>query len=763
MVKLKECENLLKNGFSLITVQNNKTPNYSWKKQQTTPLTFKEFKKRYNYKGGYFYKDASGNEVELKPTENAGIVTGYGDLEVIDIDCKILSSASEIDDFQKEFFELLEDNIDDFYNKFTITRTRNKGFHILYKNKNVAGNVKIAKLKGHNAALIETRGKGGYVFIYHSFFDEKYYTDIKYVSDEDREILWSCCRTYNYVDEQPEEKSKNNLNQNSDLTPWDDFNTQNQVLDVVGSEFNIVRNLKDKYLIKRHGAESPHSGYIYKDNDIMYLFSTGTQYPHEKALTAFGCYAYRDHDGDFKKAASQAYKDGYGQRHKKEPPKQLTEPPKIKEINFPVDIFPKFISNYILECNKTLDSITDYMGSAMLWMTSVIIGNALEVEIKRGWKEKPILWISNVGKAGIGKTPSVKNITYPLQKVNSQQIKNYIKDSKKFEEFDKLSKEEKKKTVEVKKPVKAQFIANDITIEALVDLHQESKNSVGVFKDELAGWLKDMNKYREGSDLEFWLSSWSNESVNVNRMTRVGSFIESPFMPVLGGIQPNILNGFFTSENKSNGFIDRLLITYPEASVEDFNDKEMNAEALQWYGDTIHNFYYHFKNKFAKQDEDGEIITRTSQLSSGAKKVWKDTFNEYSKVQNGDFENEYLKSMYPKQKSYIPRFALIIHVLDCYISEKEQAEYLLISEDAMLKAVKLSAYFIQMAKKVKIKGKVSNEMIQSINQKNVLSDYEKVEKVYQKNPKFNKAELSELLGISRQTIYNYLKEIKKQE
>ena len=62
--------------------------------------------------------------------------------------------------------------------------------------------------------------------------------------------------------------------------------------------------------------------------------------------------------------------------------------------------------------------------------------------------------------------------------------------------------------IEVKKPRKSQFIADDITIEALVDLHQESKNSVGVFKDELAGWFKDMNKYREGSDLQFWLCKW---------------------------------------------------------------------------------------------------------------------------------------------------------------------------------------------------------------------------------------------------------------
>ena len=38
-------------------------------------------------------------------------------------------------------------------------------------------------------------------------------------------------------------------------------------------------------------------------------------------------------------------------------------------------------------------------------------------------------------------------------------------------------------------------------MEALIDLHENVPHGIGIFKDELAGWLKDMNKYRSGSDL----------------------------------------------------------------------------------------------------------------------------------------------------------------------------------------------------------------------------------------------------------------------
>ncbi len=46
------------------------------------------------------------------------------------------------------------------------------------------------------------------------------------------------------------------------------------------------------------------------------------------------------------------------------------------------------------------------------------------------------------------------------------------------------------------------------------------------------------------------------------------AFVDKPFIPVIGGIQPDIFEQFATGVNKENGFIDRMLISYPELSVE---------------------------------------------------------------------------------------------------------------------------------------------------------------------------------------------------
>jgi hypothetical protein len=768
MLELQKALKFLEH-FSIITVSENKIPNFTWKKYQTEKVSIDQFSKQYNYKGGQIKQDGT----ERPATDNFGIVCGFEHLECIDVDLKVFTTAKEQKEFWEEYLQNLKDNILDFEDKFVIYKTKNAGYHIIYKSKKVEGNLKLAKLKGQKEAIIETRGIGGYIFAYpEKKVSKKSYFEVDYISDDDRDILMSFSKMYNYIDETPIDiplKEKKNVIsfEAGYVSTWTDYNDKVNIFDIICDEFSIISNSKKHIIIKRHGATSPHSGYIFKDSGCMYLFSTGTIYPHEKLITPFIAYTYKFHNGNFSDSASNLYKQGFGSRIKKVSIEQIKSLPDnsnlIEEykynkddLKFPIDIFPKPIQSYILECNSKLDSNIDYMGCSLLWLISVSIGNSIEIEVKRGWNENATIWISLVGKAGIGKTPSINNIIFPLQKVNSREIKNYYKELEKFEFYDNLPAKEKKEYIEVEKPTKKQFIANDITLEALVDLHQESDNAVGMFKDELAGWLKDMNKYRAGSDLEFWLSCWSGKSVSLNRLTRKGSFVEKPFIPVLGGIQPNILNSFYTEENKDNGFMDRMLLSFPESKIELYNENELEYEILEWYKDNVVCFYDTLKT-IIKRDKDGIIESLTAKFSEDAKKEWMRMFNEISNYQNDENENEYLKSMYPKQKSYIPRFSLLIHVFDEFFSDGGNT--LLISKDSVLKAEKLSKYFIATAKKVKVNSvEVSNIKSTAKGGKNT---FEKLKLIYEENPNFNRSQTAELLGVSRMQINRLLKDLDK--
>ena len=743
--------------FSVITIGKDKVPNFPWKEQQNEKISQDQFLKNLRYNGGIKKTDGE----EIPPTKGIGIVTGYDFLECIDVDTKVFSTQHEKDEFWNEYFQTLQDNIVDFKKKFAVYQTKSGGFHIIYKSKRIQGNTKIAKLKGHKEAIIETRGAFGYIFLYpeNRYCDLSYF-EIQFISDEDRDILWHISKSYNHIEETPEAPKKEpKIYAENEITPWDDFNNQTDIWDVICDDFFIPPSgQKNKhYLIKRHGSTAAHSGYVFKDSGCMYLFSTGTTYPAEKLISPFVAYAHKYHSGDFKEATKSLYEQGFGSRLKKKIDEiKPTIPKKIEvsNVDFPIDVFPSEMQFYIKECADKLDSNIDYMGVSLLWLISVCIGNCFEIEVKRGWNENGLLWIAVVGKAGIGKTPSINNIIFPLMKLNSKEIKKFIQKMEEFNYYSGLTKKEKEEYPEVNKPKKTQFIANDITLEALVELHQESDNAIGVFKDELAGWLKDMNKYRAGSDLEFWLSCWSGKSVSMNRRSVSSTFVEKPFISVLGGIQPAILNNLSTEENKENGFMDRMLLSFPIATVEEYNEKELDYQTILWYSEMIKKFYDFFQQNTTRND-DGDIVPVRVKFSTDAKKEWIRIFNTITSYQNNDEENEYLKSMYPKQKSYIPRFALLINTFDSIVSGNKH--YLEVSVESILKAEKISNYFISNAKRIKIDTKEVNDLKKV--SKGADTPFDKFKAMYDLDKDFNRTVASELLEVSRMTINRWIKQI----
>ena len=172
--KLADC------NLSIIPVDATKTPIGVWKKYQTT--------KR------------SKDEIDELDSPLYGLVTGFENLEVIDVDLKVFTTLKEQTDFWNEYISFLKDNIDDFERKFVIYKTKNQGFHILYRCLKITRNTKIAKLENHKEAIIESRGKYGMVVIYDNQISKLSYSEIQEISERDREIIWQISKTYNHID-----------------------------------------------------------------------------------------------------------------------------------------------------------------------------------------------------------------------------------------------------------------------------------------------------------------------------------------------------------------------------------------------------------------------------------------------------------------------------------------------------------------------------------------------------------------------------------
>ena len=737
MITIDRAMKLLQHGFSIMPVNQDKTPIVKWTHLQKTTMSRDELKKSVQY-----VKDP-----------HFGIITGYNDVECIDVDLKVLPNLNEQNKFFEEYLQLLREQIDEFDDKFVIAKTANAGYHIIYKCKKIAGNTKIAKLKGMTEAIIESRGVGGYIYIYDKYINDNKYEDIQTITVEERDILWEISKIYDY-EEIIDENIKDSSITQDEITPWDDYNSKHTIYDVIGQDFKIVKRLRDKTLIKRDGGKSTHSGYVYNDTGILFLFTTATIYPHETGLSPFGAYAWKYHKGDYKYASSDLYKKGYGSRKKKSVviEKHTID---VNKIAFPISIFPEKIQYYITESTRTLNLPIDYLGCSFLWLISVIVGNTIKVKVKTGWEESANIWLGLIGVAGIGKTPAINQMVFPINKKNTFLIKSYAREYAKYIKYSQLPKKEKENYEEMFEPKRRQFIVNDVTIEALIDLHEDVPNSVGVLKDELNGWIKEMNRYRPGSDLEFWLSTWSNKQAIITRKTAKSNFISSPIIPVVGGIQPSVFSEIATEENKGNGFIDRLLLSFPDAKVEHLTKDEMNVDVIDWYEAHIIDFYDTIINDFLRFDNDNEIKPKIIKFDNNALSEWYKIHDKITKMQNSDNENEYVKSMLSKQKSYIPRFALLMNT---YYAFSGESHYDSIGAESLLAAVKLSDYFITMARKIKIDTIETNELKAIIKNMNGKSPKDKVQAAAQSIPGLNKKELAELLNISVSSCYNYINE-----
>lgn len=744
---LSRCNRLIDEGFSLMAVREDKRPFEAWKERQTVAFTKEQFFEQYNN------PKAGGT----------GLVCGYQNLEVIDIDLKVLELVSEQKRFWEEYLSFLKDNIADFEDKFVIVKTRNNGYHILYKCATIQGNSKIAKAKGSQEALIESRGIGGYVFIYDQFIQGNGYSDISQISVEDRDILWGVSKYYNYVEERPEpiQETKTVTDYEIGITPWADYNNKTRIWDLISSEFTIVRKLNERTIIRRNGAKSPHSGYIYSNNRL-FLFSTGTQYESEKLLSPFAIYTQQRHFGDFTAAAKQLYQDGYGTRTKpREQPKQVRqEPEQPKELTatFPIEVFPEELQFYFKEVNLTLNASIDFLGCSLLWATALCIGNSIKIEIKRGWVEAPSLWMALVGKTGVGKTPSINTIISPLMRRNGMEAKFYNDEKEKYEEYQKMDNKERALHEKIKEPKRKTFIHDDVTIESLLECHSSNPNGIGIYRDELSGWIKDMNKYRAGSDLETWLSCWSNQSLAQSRKTTKSYYIPNGFIPVMGGIQPSILSSHFTPENKENGFVDRMLLCFPELEIEYFNEREMDPNLIKWYDDYIVGLFDFIKKDFYRTNEYDQVSPRIIRFSPESKKEWVRIFTKITDMQRSESESEYMKSFLPKQKSYIARFALMLNVLNHYNHGTNINE---ITKEAILGAEKLSDYFISMSRKVKIDTIETVEIKERIKLSGKIGLREQFEALYNQNKNLNRSKIADQLGVSRQAVINWIKEMEK--
>jgi hypothetical protein len=362
---------------------------------------------------------------------------------------------------------------------------------------------------------------------------------------------------------------------------------------------------------------------------------------------------------------------------------------------FPVDCFPAEIQNAINATNAINGYPIDFSGASILAVASAAIGNTVTIQVKKEFEQVPTVYIVPVGRPGVMKSPVLSFWTKPLFEKDKELFREYKKEMEQYDLLSSLSKSEleEKGLSKPERPTLAKSIVSDFTVEALISIMVNNPRGLLVYADELAGFIKNFNRYNKGSDQEFWLSNFSNKPIISDRKGSSPIFIENPFISILGAIQPVVLEEMAKDGRGTNGFMDRFIFAYPDdLKVIEWQEGELDEQIISGYSRIIRNIL----DKELNIDQDRNITPKVLRYSAEAYKVLKNWQKHNADLSN-QADKEELSGIYSKLELYAIRFSLILQVL--YWSASED-DLICINTKAVESAIKLTEYFRVTSEKV---------------------------------------------------------------
>lgn len=355
----------------------------------------------------------------------------------------------------------------------------------------------------------------------------------------------------------------------------------------------------------------------------------------------------------------------------------VTQQPLLNEdrLKFPYDIFPDRIQQYI-----SFQSVqSEYLAGFILGAISGAIGNTVTLRAKDGYFVKPILYMAIVAHAGATKTPAMKAAFAPLEEYDAELYEHHLARVQQYKSDLAVYKKDKNATEEPQAPNMPQVIIKDSTIEMVVKILSHNTLGCCLQADELSGFLKRMNQYKAGDEVQKWLEMWSGSPILLQRISRDENKVQEPYCSVIGGIQPGVLEALSKDENEHNGFFHRFLFIFPK-----------QADKASWlsFSDTPQVVKNGFAMTFAEILHLRQPYKTIYTLSNDANLLYASWF-DYKNIKYNKAESGHVKGIIAKYQEYCLRLSLLIQVMHDGLNRAG-----IVSVQSMERAIRLTEYFL---------------------------------------------------------------------
>ncbi len=263
-------------------------------------------------------------------------------------------------------------------------------------------------------------------------------------------------------------------------------------------------------------------------------------------------------------------------------------------------LLPESLRAWVLDIANRMQCPVDYVGVGAIVTLSGLIGARAVVRPKAldEWEVVPNLWGAVIGSPGVMKSPALKEVLKPLQKLQTSEAalvadgrvehhidvklaemgaEEAIKKARKTLAKGAAGKQEARALLlGVEKPLEPtsrNYIINDATVEKLGVLFSQNPWGLFLFRDEMYGLFSSLDKAGQEGSRGFYLSCYDGNQPYVSHRIGRGT-TESPrlCLSMLGGIQPARINELVraavSGSNADDGFLQRFGMTvWPDLSA----------------------------------------------------------------------------------------------------------------------------------------------------------------------------------------------------
>jgi putative DNA primase/helicase len=363
---------------------------------------------------------------------------------------------------------------------------------------------------------------------------------------------------------------------------------------------------------------------------------------------------------------------------------------------FVADLLPDALRPWIGDIAERMQCPPDYPAVGALVTLSSVVGRQVGIRPKRhdDWTVVPNLWGIVVGRPSLLKTPAIQEPIRMVEVLEAIARKDH-ENAERDHAADALVAEAKGKEAKARigKAIKAgdsalahalaaevavdpdplvrrRYLTQDPTVEKLGELLRDNPRGILVFRDEILGFLRSLDREgREGSRA-FFLEAWNGTGrFTFDRIGRGTVEVEAACVSVLGAIQPGPLGDYLVVAIRGgmgdDGLVQRFqLAVWPDApgtwrNVDRWPDTQARRAAREVYArlDALDP-----KAIGATQDE-GDTLPwlRFDEEAQGEFDAWRGDLE--ARLRTGDLHPA-LESHLAKYRSLVPSLALLCHLCD---------------------------------------------------------------------------------------------------